>query len=96
MRKLSAFLLIALAAVTILLSAAAQSAYAAGITMLYPPDGATNVPAGPITISWSGGNGTYRYSFTGSSEYGQSSSSGTISIVGANPSIEENLAPGTT
>ncbi|WP_070114419.1 Ig-like domain-containing protein [Synergistes jonesii] len=149
MRKLSAFLLIALAAVTVLLSAAAQSAYAApggttvpgvgyvdeeeipdgtttdskladdlrapiepiitpesssltsqssGINMINPPDGATNVPAGPITIRWSGGNGTYRYSFTGSSEYGQSSSSGSISIVGANPSpsIEENLAPGTT
>lgn len=96
MRKLSAFLLIALAAVTVLLSAAAQSAHAAGITMLYPPDGATNVPARRTEIILAGGSGSYNYTLSGNSEYGSSSSSGSISIIGANPSIERDLLPGTT
>jgi len=64
--------------------------------MLYPLDGATNVPAGPITIRWSGGNGSYNYTLSGNSEYGSSSSSGSISIIGIKPSIERDLLPGTT
>lgn len=81
---------------TVLLLTAAQSAHAGGITMIYPENGAINVPAGTTIISWTGGNGSYNYTLSGNSEYGASSSSGSISIIGANPSIEANLLPGTT